>query len=86
VTRRETATSHKGRSFHFKVTHVTRGKGRSGGKAAAHEAQIERESAVEKGAAQQAYLEDAGKLELSALGTIGSTLRERQQFCLLPVS
>lgn len=85
-TRREIARNSEGRSFHFEIRHV-KSEG-AAGKAIAHEAYIERESATEKldtaSAKHQGYLENDEKLETvgqpSAFGTIGDTLKQRQRF------
>lgn len=86
ATKREVAHNRHGRSFHFQLRHVTGGA--RGGKAVAHEAYIERESATEKLGAEaeshQPYLEDEEKVESadrrSAFGTIGDTIEDRQRF------
>lgn len=85
-TKREMAHNSQGRSFHFEIRHVK--SERAGGKAVAHEAYIERESATEKldtaSANHQGYLENDEKLETagqpSVFGTIGDTLKQRQHF------
>ena len=82
----QTSPASAGAAFASEIRHV-KSEG-AAGKAIAHEAYIERESATEKldtaSANHQGYLENDEKLEMadqpSAFGTIGNTLEQRQHF------